>query len=317
MAIAVITSMVIACVPILKCTNPYLISDLRDGGRGVGEGRKGHDTRKALLILQVALSVILLICSGLMIRTFVALMKVSPGFTSPETVQTFGFYIPETQIPDASPELVIRMDEAIMQKIASVPGVSSVSISSAVPMDSNSYNNPVFVQNHTYEGSEIPPSRRFHFIAPGFFSRLGTRLLTGRDFTWTDLYEKRSVVVVSKSFASEYWRRPEDALGQRVRVGSADTWREIIGVSEDVHYDGIEKPAPSTVYWPLMMDHFTGHKQRLQRSIVFAVRTQFAGTQSLMKAIEQQVSMVNPNVPLANSETLGDLYTQSSRRKDR
>ena len=122
-AIAVIASLLIACVPILKSTSHHLISNLREGGRGVGEGRKGQGTRKALVMLQVALSVILLICSGLMIRTFRAMMQVSPGFTSPETVQTFGFYIPETQIPDTSPELVIRMDDAIGQKIASIPGV--------------------------------------------------------------------------------------------------------------------------------------------------------------------------------------------------
>ena len=313
-AIAVIASLLIGCVPILKSTSSHLMSDLRDGGRGVGDGRRGQGTRKALVMLQVALSVVLLICSGLMIRTFRAMMHVSPGFTSPESVQTFGFYIPETQIPDTSPELVVRMDEAITQKIASIPGVSSVSIGSAVPMDKNSYNNPVFVQNHIYEGSEIPPSRRFNFVTPGFFSTLGTQLLAGRDFIWTDIYEKRPVVIISKSFASDYWHRPQDALGQRIRVGSTDTWREIIGVSEDVHYDGVEKPTPSMVYWPLMMDHFQGQKQRLQRSTVFVVRSQLAGTQSLMKAIQQKVSMVNPNVPLANSDTLGNLYTQSMAR---
>ena len=313
-AIAVFASLLIACVPILKSTSPHLISDLQDGGRGVGDGRRGQATRKALVMIQVALSVILLICSGLMIRTFRAMMHVLPGFTSPETVQTFGFYIPETQIPDTSPELVIRMDETIMQKIASIPGVFSVSIGRAVPMDNNSNNNPVFVQNRTYEGSEIPPSRRFNFVAPGFFSTLGTQLLAGRDFTWTDIYEKRPVVVVSKSFASEYWHRPQGALGQRIRVASTDTWREIIGVSEDVHYDGVEKPAPSMVYWPLMMDNFEGQKQRLDRATVFVVRSQLAGTQSVMKTIQQQVSMVNPNVPLANSETLDDLYRQSMAR---
>ena len=313
-AIAVIASLLIACVPILKSTSPHLISNLRDGGRGVGDGRRGQGTRKALVMIQVALSVILLICSGLMIRTFRAMMNVSPGFRSPETVQTFGFYIPDTQIPDNSSELVIRMDEAIAQKIASIPGVSSVSIGRSVPMDNNSYNNPIFVQNRIYEGGEVPPARRFNYVAPGFFSTLGTRLLAGRDFTWTDTYEKRPVVVVSKSLASEYWRRPQDALGQRIRVVSTDPWREIIGVSEDVHYDGVEKPTPSVVYWPLMMDHFAGHEQRLQRATVFVVRSQLAGTQSLMKAIQQQVSMVNPNVPLANDETLGDLYTQSMAR---
>jgi predicted permease len=313
-AIAVIASLLIACVPILKSTSPHLISNLRDGGRGVGDGRRGQGTRKALVMIQVALSVILLICSGLMIRTFRAMMNVSPGFTSPETVQTFGFYIPDTQIPDNSSELVIRMDEAIAQKIASIPGVSSVSIGRSVPMDSNSANNPVYVQNRNREGSQVPPARRFNYVAPGFFSTLGTRLLTGRDFTWTDTYEKRPVVIVSKSFASEYWRRPQDALGQRIRVASTDPWREIIGVSEDVHYDGVEKPTPSLVYWPLMMDGFAGHEQRLQRATVFVVRSKLAGTQSLMKAIQQQVWMVNPNVPLANSETQGDLYTQSMAR---
>jgi predicted permease len=313
-AIAVIASLLIACVPIVKSTSPHLLSDLRDGGRGVGDGRRGQGTRKALVMIQVALSVILLFCSGLMIRTFRAMMHVSPGFTSPETVQTFGFYIPETQLPGTSPELVIRMDEAIVRKIASIPGVSSVSIGRSVPMDNNSYNNPVFVQNRAYEDSEVPPARRFNFVAPGFFSTLGTRLLAGRDFTWTDTYEERPVVIVSKSFASEYWHHPQDALGQRIRVGSTDNWREVIGVSEDVHYDGVEKPTPSMVYWPLMMDYFTGQKQRLQRATVFVVRSQFAGTQSLMKPIQQKVSMVNPNVPLANSETLGDLYTQSMAR---
>src|SRR6202453_1747629 len=173
-AIAVIASLLIACVPILKSTSPHLISDLRDGGRGVGDGRRGQGTRKALVMIQVALSVILLICSGLMIRTFRAMMNVSPGFTSLETVQTFGFYIPDTQIPDASPELVIRMDEAIVQKIASVPGVSSVSIGRSVPMDNNSANNPVYVQNRTYKGAGVP-ARRFNYVAPGFFSTLRTR----------------------------------------------------------------------------------------------------------------------------------------------
>ncbi len=313
-AISVIASLLIACVPILKSTSPHLISDLQDGGRGVGDGRKGLGTGKALVMIQVALSVILLICSGLMIRTFQAMMNVSPGFTSPETVQTFGFYIPDTQIPDTSPERVIRMDEAIVQKIGSIPGVSSVSLGRSVPMDNNNANNPVYVQNRTHEGSDIPPARRFNYVAPGFFATLGTRLLAGRDFTWTDTYEKRPVVVVSKSFASEFWRRPQDALGQRIRVVRTDPWREIIGVTEDVHYDGVEKAAPSVVYWPLMMDNFAGHEQRLQRATVFVVRSQLAGTQSLMKTIQQHVWMVNPDVPLANSETLGDLYTQSMAR---
>jgi predicted permease len=200
LAIAVLASLLIACVPILKSTSPHLISDLREGGRGVGHGRRGQGTRKALVMIQVALSVILLICSGLMIRTFRAMMNVSPGFTSPETVQTFGFYIPDTQIPDTSSELVIRMDEAIVQKIASTPGVSSVSIGRSVPMDDNNSNNPVYVQNRTYEGGEVPPARRFNYVAPGFFLTLGTRLLASRDSRSSAVHQGRNYF--SKSLSS-------------------------------------------------------------------------------------------------------------------
>ena len=86
-------------------------------------------------VVQVALALVLLICSGLMIRTFRAMMHVSPGFIRPESVETFRFYIPETQIPDSQADRVIRMDEGIQNKIAAIPGVSSVSFSTAVPMD--------------------------------------------------------------------------------------------------------------------------------------------------------------------------------------
>lgn len=313
-AIAVLASLLIACAPILRSTGPQLLDDLREQARGASGNRKGWATGKALVTLQVALSVVLLICSGLMIRTVLAMQSVSPGFISPETVQTFGFYIPESQVPDTASEVVIRKDEKLAEKIAAIPGVSSVSIGRSVPMDNNNYKNPVFVQRHVYNIGEVPPSRPFNFVAPGFFSTLGTRLVAGRDFSWNDLYSKRPVVVVSRAFAGEYWPRPQDALGQRIRVASNDTWRDIIGVSEDVRYDGVKAPAPSMVYWPLVMDGFAGQKLKLQRGTVFVVRSQRAGTQALMEQIQQQVGMVIPDVPLANSETMGELYTKSMAR---
>lgn len=312
LAIAVMSSLLIAFAPILKSTNLHLESDPQEQGCDQSQGRKGRATRKALVISQVAMSVVLLVCSGLMIRTVLAMRNVSPGFTSPKTVQTFGFYIPETQVPDSSSERVIRVDQAIAEKIASIPSVSSVSIGRSVPMDSNNnYKNPIFVYGHIYKGSTVPPSRPFNFVAPGFFSTLGTRLLAGRDFTWTDIYSKKPVVIVSKSFASEYWPRPQDALGQRIRVSSTDTWREIIGISDDVHYDGLKEAAPPMLYWPLLMGDFAGQQHKLQRATVFVVRSRLAGTQLLMNEIRGQVWSVSPNVPLTNGGTLGDLYTKS------
>lgn len=128
--------------------------------------------------------------------------------------------------------------------------MSAVGLGRSVPMGNNSYLNPVYVQKHTEGEGKVPPSRPFNFVAPGFFSTLGTRLIAGQDFTWGDIYSRKPVVIVSKAFASEYWPRTHDALGQRIRVTSTDTWREIIGVSEDVRYDGVKTPAPAIVYWP-------------------------------------------------------------------
>jgi predicted permease len=312
--VALVTCLLIACAPILQSTGLHLEGLLQEHGDVGRQSRKGWIAARVLVTLQVALSVVLLVCSGLMFRSVRAMLRISPGFSQPENIQTFGFYIPESQIPDTSPGLVIRKDQTLMETIAAIPGVSSVGLGRSVPMDNNSYQNPVYVQNHTEGEGKVPPSRPFNFVAPGFFSTLGTPLVAGHDFIWSDIYSRKPVVVVSKAFASEYWPRAEDALGQKVRVTSTDTWRDIIGVSEDVRYDGVKDPAPAMVYWPLMMDNFAGQDHKLQRATVFAVRSRTARTQAFLEDMQQQVGKVMPNVPLANIETLGDLYTKSMAR---
>jgi predicted permease len=249
-----------------------------------------------------------------MIRTFRALMHVSPGFVAPDAVQTFRFYIPETQIPDTQPERAVRMDEEILNKLAAIPGVSSVSFSTAVPMDGSSSNDVVFAQDHVYGEGELPPIRRFKFISPGFFATLGTQLLAGRDLTWTDTYQKRPVAIISENFARQYWHDPNGALGKRIRVANTDDWREIVGVVQDTHDDGVDKAAPSSVYWPVMQDRFEGSKQTLRRNLAFTLRSPRAGSRDFMNEVQERVWSINPDVPLAEVSTLGEFYTKSMAR---
>ena len=108
--------------------------------------------------MQVALALVLLICSGLMIRTFRAMVHVSPGFTDPDSLQTFRLYIPDTKIPDTQRERVVRTMQAIQDKIAAIPGVSSVAFSTAIPLDGTNNFDPVFAQDRTYKDNELPPS---------------------------------------------------------------------------------------------------------------------------------------------------------------
>ncbi|HZD77435.1 MAG TPA: ABC transporter permease, partial [Acidobacteriaceae bacterium] len=193
LALALLTSMLIGLIPVFKYARGNSASGLREGGRALSQSRERHRARQTLVVVQVALALVLLICSGLMIRTFRAMMQVSPGFTSSNTLQTFRFYIQDTQIPDAQRDRVIHMDQEIQDKIAAIPGVSSVSFSTAVPMDGNDSNDVLFAQDHVYGEGELPPIRRFKFVAPGSFATLGTPLVAGRDLTWADTYQKLPV----------------------------------------------------------------------------------------------------------------------------
>jgi predicted permease len=314
LALAFFTSLLIALLPVFKYAGGRLNSELREGGRGLSQSRERHRARNALVILQVALALVLLICSGLMIRTFRALMHVPPGFTGPDSIQTFRIYVPETQIPDTERERVVRMEEEILNKIAAIPGVSKVSFSSAIPMGMRNSNDPVMAQDRTYKEGELPPLRRFKFVSPGFFASMGTPLLAGRDLTWNDVYSKRPVALVSQNFAREYWQGESNALGKQVRVGNNDAWREVIGVVGDIYDDGVNMPAPVAAYWPVMMDRFEGQKEALRRDIAYVIRSPRAGSQGLMKEIQQAVWSTNSNLPLADIHTVGYFYTKSMAR---
>ncbi len=314
LGLALCTSLLIGSIPIVKYTSASLNSALREGGRALSQGRERHRARKALVVVQVALALVLLICSGLMIRTFRALMHVAPGFDSPESIQTFRFYIPESQIPDSQRERVVRMDQDILDKVSSIPGVTSAAFTTEVPLDGNDSNDILYAQDHMQNEGELPPIRRFKFISPGEFTTLGTKLIVGRDLTWIDIYQKRPVAIISENFAREYWHNADGALGKRIRVGTTDDWREIVGVVQDVHDDGVDHAAPSTVYWPVMMNNFEGGKEVLRRGVGFVIRSRRAGSQAFINELQQKVWSVNPDVPLAEMTTLDTLYTKSMAR---
>jgi len=314
LGVALFSSLLIAAIPIFKFTGVHLNTGLREGGRALSQSREQHRARNTLVVVQVSLALVLLICSGLMIRTFRALMHVNPGFREPAGVETFGISIPQAQIPEAEPERVIRMEEEISRKIAAIPSVTSVSFCTHIPLGNSRNMDPVFAQDRSYKEGELPPLRRFKFMAPGYLSTLGTPLLAGRDLTWTDIYQKIPIALVSENLAREYWRDPSSALGKRIRVASTDDWREVIGVVADVRDDGMNEDAPTTVYWPVMMDHYEGQKTMVRRDVIFTIRSPRSGSEAFMKDVRQAVWSVNANLPLADVHTLDYYYTKSMGR---
>jgi predicted lysophospholipase L1 biosynthesis ABC-type transport system permease subunit len=139
-------------------------------------------------------------------------------------------------------------------------------------------------------------------------------VIAGRDFTWTDLYEKRPVAMVTENMARELWNSPSTAIGKRIRETLKAPWREVVGVVTDERDDGINRKAPATALWPMLMDSFSGDKEFVIRGPAVLVRTNRAGSSAFITELGQAIWSVNPNLPLAQVKTLDDIYRKSLAR---
>ena len=312
LAISLAASLLFGLIPVMKYAAPNVTAALRAGGRTLSQSRERHRARNTLVVVQTALAVVLLIGSGLMIRTFQALRQVDPGFRDPASLQTLALFIPETVVKE--PDRTIRTYQEIQRKLSEIPEVASAAFANSVPTNGNNSTDILYAEDHVYREGQLPPLRRFKFVAPGFFETMGIRLIAGRDYTWSDIYEQRPVTIISENMAREMWRDPRAALGKRIREGMKDPWREIVGVVGDVRHDGADQKAPTTVYWPVLMNDFWGNKPLVQRGAVFVLRTPRAGSASLNAQIRQAIWSVNSDLPLARVRTMEDVYRASMAR---
>ncbi len=304
LGVTIVAGLLFGSMPALRYAGVRAGTGLRETGRSVSASPKRHRARNALLVVQVGLALVLLVSSGLMIRTFQALIHVQPGFTAPGEVETFHVHFPPEMIK--APERLLRMDHAILDNIAAIAGVSSADFSGAVPMDAGAESDPVLVKDHMLQG-QLPPARRSFWVSPSFFRTMGIPVVVGRDLTWSDILNKRPVALVSENFAREYWQNPSDALGKQIG-GNPQAWRQIVGVVGNVHDDGTNQEAPATVYWPITdADGFLAGP-------AFALRSTRAGTESLTNELRRAVWSVDSDLPLYQVHTLDYYYTKSMAR---
>jgi predicted permease len=310
--ISVTFSALFGLIPVFRYARPQVAKALRSGGRSMSHSKERHRVRNLLVVVQVALALVLLVTSGLMIRTMRNLRRVYPGFTNAAGIETVRVGIPETQVKE--PERVVRTEQAMLDKIAGINGVKSVSMTTSPPMGGSESNDPVYAEDKAYREGAIPPIRRFKWVAPGYFATVGQRMLAGRDLTWAETYNRGPVALVTENTAREMWGSPEAAIGKRIRVTKTDDWREIVGVVADDYTDGVDKKAPTIVYWPLLQKNFEGDPVEVQRSFSFVLRSPRAGTVSLRDELRRAIWSINSEIPLANMDTLETLYERSLAR---
>ena len=312
---SVTAGLVFGAIPVFKYAGAQLGGALRGGGRTATASKDRHRARSVLVIAQVALALVLLVSSGLMIRTFQALKDVQPGFARPSEVQTLRLSIPDSQVKEEA--AVLRMEQAILDKIAAVPGVASVAISSTVTMSGDGWHDPLFAEDHTYHESQIPPLRLFKFVSPGYMKTIGGSLVAGRDFTWADQHGLRPVAMVSENLARELWGEPSAAIGKRVRPYAKGVWREVVGVLSDMRDDGVNQKAPTVAYWPLLMADFVptpDERNFVARGVSYLIRSSRTGSSGFAGELGHAVWSINPNLPLARVRTLQEIYDASLAR---
>jgi predicted permease len=273
LALAVFSGLLFGSIPALKYARMKGSSMMVGAHRTASAGRARQRSRNALVTAQVAMALVLLVSAALMIRTFVAMRSVEPGFADAPHVETMNIFIPEQTAKD--PHTVAVMQRQISDRLAAIPGVASVGFGAAMPMDGNDPNwDLISVEGKAYPGGE-GPLQLYNYVSPGYFQTLGTRQVAGRDFTWDDLEQVRPMVVVSESFARENWGSAQAAIGKRVRKYQGSPWQEVIGVVQDVHVHGVDEKAPAIIYWPAMFyDRFaTPPQQDGLRFVSFAIHS--------------------------------------------
>ncbi|HYK60050.1 MAG TPA: ABC transporter permease [Bryobacteraceae bacterium] len=315
LATSVVSGLLFGLIPIAKLAGPKsgwsLLQFVRGGGRWASAGNSQHRSQNVLVVVQVALALVLLISSGLLIRTLQNLRNVDPGFAHPEAIQTARIYMPPAMI--AEPDRMVRTQAQILERLEAIPGVTSAAYVDSLPMDGGGgISVIVAAEDKTYPAGELPPTRAMKMISPGLFRTLETRLIAGRDVDWMDLYNQRNVALASESFARETWNTVAGAIGKRIKLGTTGSWQEVIGVVADIHDAGANQPAPPIVYWPARQHQMIGNVAPV--SVAFTLRSNRTGTEGFLSDIRHAVAAVDPNLPLTSVNTMAAVYEISMAR---
>ncbi len=298
--ISVLTGLFFGIFPALQLSKTNVNETLRDEGRGSTGGHKRMQLRGLLVIGQVALSLMLLIGAGLLVRSFAGLLRVNPGF-DPQNVLTMNVSIPTSKYGDAQKQ--ISFFDELLRRVSSTPGVRQAAVSAALPLSWKRIT-PVLPEGQP----DVPlPQRPFlgiEAISPQWFQTMRVPIQMGRGFTEADNAQAPKVIVVNESFAHRYWPH-ENPIGKHVVVGRGPAPSEVVGVAGDVKNHGLAQDAQPQVYLPF--------PQLPWGNMNLIVRTA-ADPHAMISTIRAQIAAVDPDQPVTAIETVDELMDGSRAR---
>ena len=297
LAVSVASGVAFGLFPVLGYARPDLSGALKEGGRATTTGKERHRARSFLVVAQVALALVLLVGSGLMARSFMAMRGVDVGF-EPENRLVFRASLPSAEYPDAAS--VREFHRALRERMAAIPGVLGAAQASAVPLEETKSASPMEpVDRPTPEG-EVGPLVDIRQVTPGYFDAMGITLAEGEGLKDEDGADGVRSVVVSATLARQFWPG-ESAVGRRIRYQSAEEDWEVVGVASDVRFERVtDDPAP-LAYFPMI----NGTSENPVPTRQFAVALHVgADPLGFVSAAREALREVDPRLPMVDPRTM-------------
>lgn len=305
--ISVVTGVLFGLVPALQAANADQTGNLREGGRGSGVGRRHMRVSRILVISQVALTIVLLVGAGLLLRSFWRVLEVRPGF-NPEHLSTLQIWIPISNNPSTDPYSVEekRADFLlnVSRRVSALPGVEQASVSGndTLPMNSGRNYSPFSIQGQATE-SERSPLADIAVVDTKYFSIMEVPLIAGRSFTDFDTYKTKPVAMIDQTLARRYWAG-KDPLGQEIKFqfGRGLQGLTIVGVVGDIKSDGFEAPSVPHIYVAL------GQFAPVNAVVFVRSKTEVG---QLGEAVRHEVETLDPNVPVYSATSMEQIIARS------
>jgi putative ABC transport system permease protein len=294
--IAIFTGIAFGLAPAVLSSRANFNNSLKEGGRGASATSRGARIRSALVVFEVALALMLLIGAGLLIKSFLNLQHIDPGFNQTSTLRV-DVSLPRMRYPNNNQPAAFYKE--LIDRIAALPGVQSVGGITRLPLSGGGTDSDFAIEGQPPSEPGHEPVAWYNSVTPDYFRTMGIRLIKGRLPSESDTAEAAKVVFISEMMARRYFP-DEDPIGKRLVFGTDK--REIVGIVSDVNHFGLTKDPRPTMYYP--------HAQSPARGMSLVVR--MAGNPlALTSTIRKQVSTLDQNLALSNVMTLEELVRSS------
>jgi putative ABC transport system permease protein len=299
-----VSALLFGMAPALKRVSPALLGSLIQSGARTSVGRERQLMRNALVVAQTALALILLIGSGLLVRSFWEIRNVSPGF-DPRNVLTFRLTLPGSEYSEATE--IAAFHQQLLDRLAGLPGVESVGGIERLPLSTSRAGTAFFIEDQQLEENELPPIIWYTAAAPGYFETMRIPLLAGRSFDRSDHESQLGTVIVSAPLAEHMWPG-EDAIGKRLRfAGDSTEWLTVVGVAGATRDHGLREDPIELIYHPMVGPR--GNDDWTTNSLTYTVRAENA--RALLPAIRSRIAELDASLPIAAIQTMTSIVARS------